>query len=576
MSVKKAGGNGSGNGGFGPPKPLPGQPGYGATESQLLEKDTKEMEARLTLLQERMRQQNQENERNKMMANNGSRWKTSKPERGSIRQYGKEVTDKVKRRLAGEVGTGTGTGTGRHLLSSSVPLSVGGSAAGAGGEAAMMAANAEVSVSLDASHKMTNLSKNFATLDMSVWTIDDVSDWLRQLQLEQYVSVFAQNEVDGRVLLEFTLEDLDYLSITVLAHRKLLLREIESRRRHRPPSTEQRVTGLLRSQSASKLIAQSSADRDDLLAGGSIRSTSERRDEGSKVHWSQLQPLASQTVNGPSGGVAVNAADEVDILDEEAERKAFQEAVMEWRRQDAGGVQIVRENDKNNAGGTGGVWVNPFASPTSAGSERSKAGTTAGGGLGGQGDLDEAQEHAEFVKAVEAWRRTQSGTTNGSSVETSSVTMSSGQQADLLQNERSMRAIADTLAAALDKEQEALQRQLEIQKKQAEQRLQQANEELKRMRLRHQYVDSTQSAESETQQENGEEKNAAFDDSFQSDGEDEFSSSYASHALARPTSSVQENLPASTVRVSLIETYLGQIPDSQQDACCIVECSDED
>lgn len=407
---------------------------------------------------------------------------------------------------------------------------------------------------------------------MPAWTIDDVSDWLRQLQLEQYVSVFAQNEVDGRVLLEFTLEDLDYLSITVLAHRKLLLREIESRRRHRPPSTEQRVPGLLRSQSASKLISQSSADREDLHAGGSVRSTSERREEGNRVHWSQLQPLSSQAVNGPAGGVAVNAADEVDVLDEEAERKAFQEAVMEWRRQDAGGVQIVREDDKSNASGTDGLWVNPFASPATAGSERSRAGT--GGGLGVHGDLDEAQEHAEFVKAVEAWRRTQSSTANGSSVETS-VTMSSGQQADLLQNERSMRAIADTLAAALDKEQEALQRQLEIQKKQAEQRLQQANEELKRMRLRHQSVDSTQLTESEAQQENGEEKNAAFDDSYQSDGEDEFSSSYASHALARPAS-VQENLPPSTVRVSLIETYLGQIPDSQQDACCVVECSDED
>lgn len=165
MSAKRTAGSGSGSGGFGTPKPLPGQPGYGATESQLLEKDTKEMEARLTLLQERMRQQNQENERNKMMANNGSRWKTSKPERGSIRQYGKEVTDKVKRRLAGEGGTSTGTS--RHLLSSSVPLSAGGSAgAGAGGEAVMMmaAATAEVSVSLDAGHKPTNLSRNFATL----------------------------------------------------------------------------------------------------------------------------------------------------------------------------------------------------------------------------------------------------------------------------------------------------------------------------------------------------------------------------------------------------------------------------
>lgn len=86
------------DGSFGAPKPLPGQPGYKATESDLLEKDAREMEARLQLLQEKMRQQNEELEKNQQR-NGGSKWKNAKPDKGSIRQYGTEVRDKAKGRV---------------------------------------------------------------------------------------------------------------------------------------------------------------------------------------------------------------------------------------------------------------------------------------------------------------------------------------------------------------------------------------------------------------------------------------------------------------------------------------------
>lgn len=81
---------------------MPGQPGYKVNETDVLEKDTREMEMRLQMLQERMRQQNLEADKLKQQTGSSSKWKGSKVEKGSIRQYGKEVTEKVKRRLVGE------------------------------------------------------------------------------------------------------------------------------------------------------------------------------------------------------------------------------------------------------------------------------------------------------------------------------------------------------------------------------------------------------------------------------------------------------------------------------------------
>ena len=70
------------------------------SETTILERDAKEMEARLKMLQERMRLQQQEAEANAKLAGAGSnsRWKSSKTEKGSIRSYGKEVQEKHKKR----------------------------------------------------------------------------------------------------------------------------------------------------------------------------------------------------------------------------------------------------------------------------------------------------------------------------------------------------------------------------------------------------------------------------------------------------------------------------------------------
>ena len=83
---------------------------------------------------------------------------------------------------------------------------------------------------------------------MASWTVKDTLQWLEVLRLSQYQERFAKNEISGElqirsmalnlsdrlihpdpsiyvitgpILLEIGLEDLDYMEITVLAHRKV-------------------------------------------------------------------------------------------------------------------------------------------------------------------------------------------------------------------------------------------------------------------------------------------------------------------------------------------------------------------
>lgn len=69
------------------------------TETQVLELETKDMETKLLLLQEKMKQQQLEAEKTAPVAGS-TRWKSSRPEKGSIRSYGKEVTEKHKVKTA--------------------------------------------------------------------------------------------------------------------------------------------------------------------------------------------------------------------------------------------------------------------------------------------------------------------------------------------------------------------------------------------------------------------------------------------------------------------------------------------
>lgn len=126
---------------------------------------------------------------------------------------------------------------------------------------------------------------------MSDWNTDDVGDWLNHLQLGQYAAVFGQNEINGGVLLDLTLDDLDYLNITVLAHRKTILRAIEEIRRQQKSNTKPTSlpAGLMRSSSTSRI------DLNDSAAVGN--SSSKSVEVAKPVHWSQLEPLATKQVS---------------------------------------------------------------------------------------------------------------------------------------------------------------------------------------------------------------------------------------------------------------------------------------
>ena len=261
----------------------------------------------------------------------------------------------------------------------------------------------------------------------------------------------------------------------------------------------------------------------------------------STVHWSHLEPLSSQEVLGvfasfvpcvlpnkyfasyivalasfqqvapsSSAHMMANAADEEpDFLDEAAERAAFQLAVASWRGEGAGQVQIVREweqkedkfagDDVGTQGGgklsaDDGMWQNPFAPVNEEVAPRAidigRASKTlphpvqtfcyTGETSLAEGALDEAAEHIEFVKAVEAWRNRD--TKPNAAAETSKVV-----NADTAAKKTSVKPSSNASAAAIamaakiaqdmEVEQENFARRVQREKEAAAQRLEEARRE---------------------------------------------------------------------------------------------------
>lgn len=87
---------------FGKAKPLPGQPGYKVSSTDILENEAKEMEMRLRALQERMQQEQMAE--SLVPKKGGSRWKSARTDKGSVTSYGKDVQEKYKKKAAAEGG----------------------------------------------------------------------------------------------------------------------------------------------------------------------------------------------------------------------------------------------------------------------------------------------------------------------------------------------------------------------------------------------------------------------------------------------------------------------------------------
>jgi hypothetical protein len=58
-------------------------------------------------------------------------------------------------------------------------------------------------------------------IDIDHWSVGDVGDWLDSTLLSQYKDIFMKNQISGPILLDISLEDLDYMSVTALGHRKV-------------------------------------------------------------------------------------------------------------------------------------------------------------------------------------------------------------------------------------------------------------------------------------------------------------------------------------------------------------------
>lgn len=127
---------------------------------------------------------------------------------------------------------------------------------------------------------------------MSEWTLEDVGDWLTNLGVPQYTEAFANNEMIGSMLLDITLEDLDYMNVKVLAHRKLILRAIEDlRQKSSVDHTNKAPAALMRG--SSRGSARQVIEPEPVQVGAEVAPS---RAEASKVHWSQLEPITSKQV----------------------------------------------------------------------------------------------------------------------------------------------------------------------------------------------------------------------------------------------------------------------------------------
>jgi len=117
------------------------------------------------------------------------------------------------------------------------------------------------------------------------------------------VEAFILNEINGNILLDITLEDLDYMGITVLGHRKIILKGAEDLRVNRrvlnPPNPP--IASQVRHQAESgKYTTEGKNDLEDgsSFGGGAMgeRSTAKVAVPAKSTHWSHLEPLSKSEV----------------------------------------------------------------------------------------------------------------------------------------------------------------------------------------------------------------------------------------------------------------------------------------
>jgi len=67
---------------------------------------------------------------------------------------------------------------------------------------------------------------NWDQKPLEVWTLDDILQWLKDKNLEQYVESFRENDIDGQNMLELNESDLKDLGLKSIGHRKAFMRHL--------------------------------------------------------------------------------------------------------------------------------------------------------------------------------------------------------------------------------------------------------------------------------------------------------------------------------------------------------------
>lgn len=210
--------------------------------------------------------------------------------------------------------------------------------------------------------------RRFSETPVDTWSVADAAAWLHSIDLAQYAETFARNEISGGELLDLGLDDLDYLGVKALAHRKRLLKG---------------VAELCAAHKRGRALPAAAPPDPTFGRGPPAAPVTGPQ----KQHWSAVPTLREQNPDAPNPHLA-NACDraparladgggtfsfgnaEAEVLDEAAERRAFQEAVSAWR---SGAPPDLPSPPK-----CGGSLL--------------------------EGDYDEQAEQAAFQEAVNAWR----------------------------------------------------------------------------------------------------------------------------------------------------------------------------
>lgn len=155
--------------------------------------------------------------------------------------------------------------------------------------------------------------------------------------------------MSGEVLLELGKEDLDYMEIKPLGHRKMLLKGVANLREQ---------AGLAPIGGGAPAPAPAPAS---YATGTSTQASGEASGPATtRVHWSQVQGPK------PGGAASQSGASNADgMLDEAKEHEEFKAALQEWRGK-KGPIRLVREyagesaeDSSGGQSGGGAMWQNP-------------------------------------------------------------------------------------------------------------------------------------------------------------------------------------------------------------------------